>query len=65
MGCAFSASVAARTKNGRKVRFTPSLAAKSFLARARRRATLVTSTYTTVVSCAMECRDSTMRDAIT
>ena len=64
-GYALRLSIAASTKNGRNVRLTPSRAENSPLALARRRAILVTSTSTTVVSCACECRDSTMREAMT
>ena len=44
---------------------TPSRASKSPLARSRSRAILVTSTSTTVVSCAETCSDSTIRWAMT
>ena len=64
-GCALSASIVATAKNGRKDSFTPSRASKSCLARARSRAMRVTSTSTTVVSCAEVCSDSTMRVAMT
>ena len=43
---------------------TPSRASKSPLARSRSRAIFVTSTSTTVVSCADVCSDSTMRWAM-
>src|SRR6478609_1693752 len=65
IGCAFSASVAARARHGRKLRLVPSRASNSSLTRARSRATLVRSTSTTVVSCAETWSDSTMRAAIT
>ena len=63
-GWALSASVAAATKKGRKVSFVPFLARKPSLARARREATRVTSTSTTVVSCAEVRSESIMRSAM-
>src|SRR6478672_2824778 len=65
IGCALSASVAARARKGRKLSLVPSRASKSRLTLARRRATFVRSTSTTVVSWAETCSDSTMRVAIT
>src|SRR6476620_5973381 len=65
IGCALRASVAARARKGRKLSLVPSRASKSFFTLARRRATLVRSTSTTVVSWAETCSDSTMRVAMT
>ena len=64
VGCALRASTAASAKNGRKLSLVPSRLAKSPLARSRSREMRVTSTSTTVVSCAETCSDSTMRRAI-
>src|SRR5450759_581570 len=60
-GCDLSASTAAIAKNGRKVSLAPSRASNAAFALARRRATFVTSTSTTVVSCAPCFSDSTIR----
>ena len=64
-GWALRASVAAATKKGRKVSLVPFLVRKSSLARARRAATRVTSTSTTVVSWAEVLRELIMRSAMT
>jgi len=64
VGCDLSASTTAFAKNGRNESLTPSRAAKSFFTRLRSRAMRVTSTSTTVVSCAEVCSDATMRVAM-
>src|SRR6476661_7406746 len=65
IGCALRASVAARARKGRKLSLVLSRASKSLFILARRRATLVRSTSTTVVSWVETCSDSTMRVAMT
>ena len=64
-GCTLSASIVACAKNGRNVSLTPSRAWNASLARSRSLAMFVTSTSTTVVSCAEVCRDSIIRLAMT
>src|SRR5271165_5009567 len=57
-GWILRASITARAKNGRKVRFTPSRSANAALALARNPTILVMSTSWVWVSCAVACRDS-------
>src|SRR5246127_4638014 len=64
-GCTLSASIVACAKNGRNVSLTPSRASNADLARSLSLAMLVTSTSTTVVSCAEVCSDSIIRLAMT
>ena len=65
IGYVCSASAAARAKNGRKDSLSPVFAWKSFFTRSRYCDSLVTSTSTTVVSCAVDCIDATARSAST
>ena len=65
LGWDLRASTAASAKNGRKLSLVPSRVSKSRLARSRSLAILVTSTSSTLVSCADTCSDSTMRAAMT
>ena len=64
-GKLLSASTLAFAKNGKKESLTPSRASNSAFARCRSEAIRVTSTSTTLVSCAETWSDSTMRSAMT
>ena len=65
IGNARSASAAASVKNGRKLSFAPVFAWNAAFTSSRNAATLVTSTSTTVVSCAIVCIETTARSATT
>src|SRR6478609_9235334 len=65
IGKACSASTAATAKNGRNDSLSPVFDWKSALTLSRYEDSLVTSTSTTVVSCAVACIEATARSAMT